>query len=185
VVDSVEGVLQDCEHGDGVAEAHDEADSEFIEFDASGGPKPIDMPICEPRFADLKTLEAELIALEGDQIVLSVGADKPAHVSLERIEAVAVVGVAEAPGLLVDLLLNWHSSAGDPLRSLRLRFDPLECIAVTDAEAAEMTVLDFLAEILDKSRAAALPSLDAVLGVRIERFDSVAAYERDVLHVAR
>jgi hypothetical protein len=88
-----------------------------------------------------------------------------------------VAGLAEAPVLVVDLVLR-APRPGRPRSVLRIRSDGFDPAALfperTDAGQALHALL---AELLDRSGAVPLPDPDSALGVRPHRFESLVAFE--------
>jgi len=142
------------------------------------------------RFAGIKVTEAMPTCLAEEGIGLQVEGGRKVRVQYLQIEAVAVAevdGLAAQPVVVVDLALNWTEALGDAvLRVVRLRsdgFDARMVIQATGDEAA--TFRAFLAELIARSNALALPDSDAAPGVAVQHFESVEAYERIVLGAAR
>jgi len=149
----------------------------------------LSVPVEDPRFSDLKTMDGDLCALDEDGVSIAVAGGRTARVTYEMIEAIAI---AELPGddrdgvLVIDLLLNWNANDDGPLRAIRLLAEGFETNALSaSTEEASMELRDAVAEILDKSQASPLPDPDSVLGLSVQRFESVEAYERNILQVAR
>jgi len=120
--------------------------------------------------------EDGLMALEG-------GDDRRSRIDYRAIEAIAVGEVAElgdAPVLVVDLVLR-AARAGRPRSVLRMRSDAFDPATLfpdrTDAGQALRTLL---AELLDRSAAVPLPDPDSALGVRPQRFETLATFEEAV-----
>jgi len=140
-----------------------------------------------PRYADVKVMTAKPTKLDDVGLCLDVGGGRRGRVEYRKIQAVVmarVAGIANEPVQLIDLLLNWNTVDGAPLRLLRLReddFDPCRVVQGYDDRTAALQAL--VAEILERTRAVSLPDPDAVLGVAIPTFDSLAEYERDVLQI--
>ena len=117
-----------------------------------------------------------LVAWEGDDA-------RRTRIDYRAIEAVAVGEVAElgdAPVLVVDLLLR-AARVGRPRSVLRMRSDAFDPAALfpdrTDAGQALRTLLS---ELLDRSAAIPLPDPDSALGVRPQRFETLATFEEAV-----
>ena len=125
------------------------------------------------------------LAGEGVEIQTSQGQKK--LVRYERIEAVAVAavhGIAAKPVILVDLVLNWMTPKHETLRVIRMRgdqFDPRRLLADQTSPAEALRA--FVKTVLDRSRATALPDLEAALGRPFASFQELAIYQRAVLFV--
>jgi len=137
----------------------------------------------------LDSLSGEFVALEEDGIDLEVEATGRTRVAYERIDAVTVARISEASGepeIVIDLLLNWSVKNELPLRSVRLRVESLEsCISGADPESPGLQARDALAEILDRSRALPVPDPDTALGLSVPAFESMEAYESQLLSQRR
>ena len=116
------------------------------------------------------------MALEGDD-------DRRTRIDYRAIEAVAAGEVAElgdAPVLVVDLVLR-AARAGRPRSVLRMRSDAFDPATLfPDRTDAGQALRALLAELLDRSAAVPLPDPDSALGVRPQRFESLAAFEAAV-----
>jgi membrane associated rhomboid family serine protease len=125
------------------------------------------------------------LAGEGVEIQTSQGQKK--LVRYERIEAVAVAavhGISAKPVILVDLVLNWMTPKHETLRVIRMRgdqFDPRRLLADHTSPAEALRA--FVKTVLDRSRATALPDLEAALGRPFASFEELAIYQRAVLFV--
>ncbi len=117
-----------------------------------------------------------LVALEGED-------DRRTRIDYRAIEALAVGEVAElgdAPVLVIDLLLR-APRAGRPRSVLRMRSDAFDpALLFPDRTDAGQALRALLAELLDRSAAVPLPDPDSALGVRPQRFESLAAFEEAV-----
>ncbi|HEY8155209.1 MAG TPA: hypothetical protein VII72_13870 [Myxococcota bacterium] len=117
-----------------------------------------------------------LVAHEGED-------DRRTRIDYRAIEAVAAAEVAEvgdAPVLVVDLVLR-APRAGRPRSILRMRsnaFDPASLFP--DRTDAGQALRALLAELLDRSAALPLPDPDSALGVRPQRFATLADFEEAV-----
>jgi len=120
--------------------------------------------------------EQGLVALEGDD-------DRRTRVDYRAIEAVATAEVAEvgdAPVLVIDLVLR-APRAGRPRSILRMRSDAFDpAVLFPDRTDAGQALRALLAELLDRSAALPLPDPDSALGVRPQRFASLADFETAV-----
>ena len=145
-------------------------------------PAPIEI---ETQVRVLDVIDAVPTELDDDgvQIVTSTGQKK--RMRYDRIEAVSVVavlGLAEKPVLLVDLVLDWKAPAGNKLRVIRLRadrFDPRRLFPEVASPVDAMRRMVF--QILTLSRGVPLPDADAARGMPFASFPEVALYQRLVL----
>jgi len=129
---------------------------------------------------------SDVIPVElGDQglMALEGGDDRRMRIDYRAIEAIAVGEVAElggAPVLVVDLVLR-AARAGRPRSVLRMRSDAFDPASLfPDRTDAGQALRALLAELLDRSAAVPLPDPDSALGVRPQRFESLAAFEEAV-----
>jgi len=120
--------------------------------------------------------EQGLVALDGED-------DRRTRIDYRAIEAIAAAEVAEvgdAPVLVVDLVLR-AARAGRPRSILRMRSDAFDAAAMfPDRTDAGQALRALLAELLDRSAALPLPDPDSALGVRPQRFESLADFESAV-----
>jgi hypothetical protein len=132
----------------------------------------------------LRVSEVVPVELGDDGLMAWEGEDtRRMRIDYRAIEAIAAAEVAElgdAPVLVVDLVLR-APRAGRPRSVLRMRSDAFDPATLfpdrTDAGQALRTLL---AELLDRSGAVPLPDPDSALGVRPQRFESLAAFEAAV-----
>jgi hypothetical protein len=145
------------------------------------------MSLVDPLFLDVKVIPGEPIALEEGALSLSVGSDRSVRIEFEKIQALAVGevwGLAEEPVLIIDLLLNWRTGKGDPLRAVRMRTD---CFApeelMPDESDPGSALRALLACLLEGSSAIPLPDPDGALGLVVPVYQSLLEYEREVLQL--
>ncbi|MBW2445285.1 MAG: rhomboid family intramembrane serine protease [Deltaproteobacteria bacterium] len=135
----------------------------------------------------LKKMEAIPLALSDESITLDVGERGKAQLGLERIDAISVAGVRglrSKPVVVIDLVTNWLGAGGQPLKIVRLssdRFDP--CKLMPGEENGFQALKNWIADLLQKSEALALPNPSSAVGDPFQMFDSLEAYEREVLRV--
>jgi len=139
------------------------------------------------RFADIKPTEGMPTTLQEEGVALQLLGGRKARLEYAKIEAVAVAevaGLAAGPVIVIDLVLNWSERGDRALHVLRLRsdgFDPRMMIEGSiDASEAFRA---FLSELLARSHAVPLPDPDSALGLKVSAFDSLEAYQREVLQV--
>jgi hypothetical protein len=140
------------------------------------------------RFGDIKVTEGMPTGFLDDGVALQLPGGRKARLDYTKIEAVAVAevgGLAQGPVVVVDAVLNWSEQGDRTLNAVRLRsdgFDPRMIMAAA-ADPAE-AFRSFLSELLERTRAIPLPDPDSALGVSVRAFESVEAYQREVLLVA-
>jgi hypothetical protein len=117
-------------------------------------------------------------------------AERTLELAYERIQAIAVAGIAGENGadplVVIDLVLNWSSPAAEPLHVVRIRsdrFDPRLLVgdALGPAEASRV----FLHELHVNTRAVPLPDAASAEARPLHLYATLADYEREVLRVAR
>ena len=104
--------------------------------------------------------------------------------SIEAIAVAAVDGIVEKTVVIVDLVLNWVSLTGEPLRLIRLRtdrYDPCQLVPETTDRLQAVRVL--VARLLEDTAAIPLPDLQSVKGTPFAAFSSLNEYQTHVLMV--
>jgi hypothetical protein len=159
-----------------------EADEVAIETDDA----PLEMDEA-PLAADarLRTDEITPVELAKDGLVAWELADaRRTRIDYRAIEAIAaaeVAGLADAPVLVVDLVLR-APRAGRPRSALRMRADAFDATRLfPDRSDSGQALCALLSELFDRSGAMPLPDPDSALGLRPQRFASLADYERALL----
>jgi hypothetical protein len=144
-------------------------------------------PESASRFA---LVEGVPVSLGEEAIVLRGAQQNELRIPYKGIEAIAVAevaGLAENHVVLIDLVRQLRNSTdgAEPINVARIRcdaFDPSTLIDGPCLPGAELTA--FLGELLERTQAASLPSLDSALGLQFARYDSLAEYQREVLSIA-
>lgn len=164
----------------------------------AGEPEPVDVPGAAvddaldalapaTRFAGVKVMEGAPRAFDDEGLVLITPDERRGRVEYAKVQAIAVAevaGLAVHPVVLVDLLLNWSAEGDTSLRLVRLRSDGFDPRALMpDAEDPTAAFRATLGELLERTGAVPLPDPDAALGLCTPHFDSLAAYQREVLQV--
>ena len=113
------------------------------------------------------------------------GKSKVPFSRIQTISMVAVDGLGSRPVVVIDILLNGSDGIQAPMKLIRFRsdrFDPL----VLEPEAASplLALLAWVKRIQAGSDAICLPS-NRILSGKFSRFDSLEAYERQVLTALR
>jgi len=156
---------------------------------ARPAPIPIDVGAEAPVFVDLKCVTAEPTELTETMLFVQLEGDRRSGIHLDKVQAVAVAeveGMAEVPVVLVDLLMNIRNDDDTPLRIARLRSDEFDALALMPEESDSNAALQaFLSKLMEFTRAIPLPDPEAALGLVMPRFDSLDAYEQQVLQVRR
>ena len=150
------------------------------------GPEAIDIALAA-RFGSTKCAEATPVSLTEGQLIIKTGEGRSARLGLERVKAVAtgiVEGLGPKPVLVIDLLLNWREADAEVLQMVRLqsnRFDPMKI--QPEAAGGLEALQQLICGLVERSGAQPLPTRDATVGGRFERYGSLSEYERAVLDV--
>ena len=138
----------------------------------------------EPALRELKALEAVPIDADADWVEIDATGRGKSKLPLARIEAIgmaAVMGLASRPVLVIDFVLNWSTDIGSPMKVLRLRSDRFDPNLFAPGASTPLEALRaWIAELQIASGAACLPTRELLEG-RYARFESLEAYEREVL----
>lgn len=143
----------------------------------------------QPRFSDAKCVDVVPLAWEGARLSLKKGDAAPAWLELGQVQALAaaaVRGLAARPVVLIDLLLNWSDVDTERLRVLRIRSDRFDPVALLPGAGAGLEAFrGVIARLLADSGATPLPDVERASGRPFAMFDTLQAYEREVLLVDR
>lgn len=146
-----------------------------------------DLDLDPTRTRKLRLLEASPLSLDDEALKLEVDGRGKTTLPYDRIDGLAVStveGLSGRPVLVLDLLMNWISMDGEPLKAIRLRsdrFDPRKLVA--DSGSAMDALKAFLATLQERSGATPLPDADAVRGNPFARHADLDTYHREVLMV--
>lgn len=150
---------------------------------------PIDLGAEAPVFVDLKCVPAQPTGLSETMLFVETEGGRRSGIKLDKVQAVAVVEVeriTDVPVVIVDLLMNVRNDDDTPLRIARLRTDEFDPLALMPEEADSGAALQvFLGRLMEYTHAIPLPDPEAALGLVVPRFDSLDAYEQQVLQVRR
>jgi hypothetical protein len=139
------------------------------------------------RFSVLKVADATPTEFTDRSLYLQLqGRDQRVKLRYRKIHAIAVGavhGLGPAPVVLIDLLLNWKDLDAEELHIVRLRGDRLDPGHLVPAAPASDGVRAFIAELLARVRATNLPDRNSARGRPFREFDSLEAYQREVLQV--
>jgi hypothetical protein len=156
-----------------------------VRGDEPAGPAPIEL---EESNRELECLIGVPYGVDAQGVIIELEAGLKKRVPYKSIEAVAVSavdGLGEQAVMVVDLVLNWVSLTGEPLRLIRLRtdrFDPRQL--VPDAADPLQALRALVVRLLDETDALPLPDRQSAVGTPFAAFDSLADYETHVLMVA-
>jgi hypothetical protein len=143
-------------------------------------------PAC--RFIEIKLSLGVPEGLPEDGMALALPDGRKARLAYDKIEALAVTevrGLAIHPVVVVDVVLNWKESGASVLRVLRMRSDAFNALALKPDEGDEIEAFRaFLADLLTRSNAIPLPDIESARGMHLHDFESLEAYQREVLQVA-
>ena len=121
---------------------------------------------------------------EGLQIQTEDGQKK--RVRFDRMEAIAVAavgGLGQKPVILIDVVLNWMTTANETLRVIRLRADRFDPVRLVPGPSRVDALREAVKSMLDASGALPLPDEHAALGRPFASFESLESYQRTVLMV--
>jgi membrane associated rhomboid family serine protease len=147
-------------------------------------PAPIDLEFVT---RTARAVAATPVALDAEGLLVEVPNGAKKRVPLDKIEALAVAavgGLGPKAVIVIDVVMNWESGAGEPLKILRIRgdrFDPTALMAGTDDPLEALRA--FTRELLYKSATLGLPDPQSVAGMPFAAYDDLASYERVVLGV--
>ncbi len=137
----------------------------------------------------LRVVEAVPVGLGATEIRLRIGDKGERSLPLEQVQAVAVAGIKPPGGgshLVLDLLLDSLWGSGETVRVVRLdsrTFDPRRILGV---EGSPMEAFRGLVDVILKgSDGVPLPGPEAVMGRPFATFESIEAYEGEVLGATR
>jgi len=141
-------------------------------------------PPAEPSSTALRAIEITPVELGDDGLVAwEVPHEQRTRIDYRAVEFLAaaeVDGQGEAPVFLVDLVLR--ARPGRPRRALRMRTDTFDAASLyPDRTDAGQALRALLSDLLERTRAIPLPDPDSALGVRPQRFGSLAEFEAAIL----
>jgi membrane associated rhomboid family serine protease len=151
---------------------------------ASSAPAPIEL---EESTRVLECLIGVPVGRDAEGVIIELEGGLKKRVPFERIEAIAVSavdGLGDRTVVVVDLILNWVSLTGEPLRLIRLRtdrYDPRPL--VRDATDPLQALRVLVSKLLEDTGAIPLPDLQSVRGAPFAAFDSLNEYQTHVLMV--
>jgi membrane associated rhomboid family serine protease len=148
-------------------------------------PSPIDIDLEERALMALDAVPLECGADGVRVIVARSGAKKLVpYQSIDAVAVAAVQGIGRRPVIIVDLVLNWMTTANEKLRVVRLRgdkFDPRNVVSGIDSPSEALR--RFLDLLIERAAATPLPDPAAAHGRPFASFSSLADYHRTVLRV--
>jgi hypothetical protein len=152
-------------------------------------PIPIDLAAEAPVFVDIKCVPAKPTGLSEEMLFVQTEGGRRSGIKLDKVQAVAVVEVdriTDVPVVIVDLMMNVRNDDDTPLRIARLRADEFDPLALMPEETDSGAALQvFLGKLMEYTHAIPLPDPEAALGLVVPRFDSLDAYEEQVLQIRR
>jgi hypothetical protein len=156
---------------------------------STSAPIPIEMAAEAPVFMDFKRIAAQPTELSETELSIHLEGGRRSRINLDKVQAVAVAeidGMADVPVVIVDLLMNSRGDDDTPLRVVRLRDDEFDPLALMPEESDSSAALQaFLSKLMEHTHAIPLPDPEAALGLVVPHFDSLDAYEQQVLQVRR
>lgn len=149
----------------------------------------LDTAATQTRFSDAKCVEVVPLAWEGARLLLERGDATSAWLELAQVQAVAsaaVRGMAERPVVVIDLLMNWSVVEEVPLAVLRLRSDRFDPTALLPGAGPGLDAFRaMLGGLIEQSGGAPLPDAERAEGRPFAMFETLEAYEREVLLLER
>jgi hypothetical protein len=140
------------------------------------------------RLRRMKVLDALPIAMTDEWVEIDAsprGKSKIPFARMETIAMAAVDGLGKRPVLVVDIVLNGGDSADPLMKLIRFRSDRFDPLGFEPDAATPLAALTAWVERLHhESNAICLPS-QVILRGEFTRFDSLEAYEREVLMAVR
>lgn len=133
----------------------------------------------------LQVMESVPIALQESKLALDAKGTRRT-LDLEKIQAIAVAGVAREEGrkvLLIDLLLDPPWGDREAMRVVRLSSNSFDPRKLVGGEKPGDAFKVFIQRLLDVTGAVPLPDPDAALGQPFATFGSLAEYQKEVLDV--
>jgi membrane associated rhomboid family serine protease len=169
----------------------------FLEPAESAGPVPNDSSIGKSAgsgstsgslLRSMKALDALPIATGDEWIEIDASPRGKSKVPFSRIQTIAMAavgGLGNRPVLIVDIMLNGSDGVDEPMKLIRFRSDRFDPRGLEPDAANPLTALIAWVERLQRgSNAICLPSRSILAG-EFARFDTLEAYEREVLMAAR
>jgi hypothetical protein len=148
---------------------------------------PVDLGAEAPVWLDLKRVSAQPTGLSDTMLLIHLEGGRRSRINLDKVQAVAVAevaGIADVPVVVIDLLMDFRSDEDTPLRVVRMRADEFDPLALMPEEADSSGALQaFLSKLMEHTHAVPLPDPEAALGLVVPHFDSLDAYEQQVLQV--
>ena len=169
----------------------------LIEPRESAGVPPTDLAIgatdgsdatAGSRLRRAKAIDALPIAMSDDWVEIDASPRGKSKVPFSRIQTIAmaaVSGLGRRPVLIVDIVLNGSDGLDQPMKLIRFRsdrFDPLGFVPSAANPLAALTA--WVQRLQNESNAICLPS-QSILAGEFARFETLEAYERDVLTAVR
>ena len=136
----------------------------------------------------MKALDALPIATGDEWIEIDASPRGKSKVPFSRIQTIAmaaVSGLGNRPVLIVDVMLNGSDGVDEPMKLIRFRsdrFDPRRL--EPDAANPLAALIAWVVRLQRGSNAICLPSRSILAG-EFARFDTLEAYEREILMAAR
>jgi hypothetical protein len=136
----------------------------------------------------MKALDAVPIAMSHDWIEVDASPRGKSKVPYSRIQSIAMAavnGLGNRPVLIVDVVLNGSDGVDEPMKLIRFRSDRFDPLGFEpEAEDPLVALTTWVTRLQSRSNAICLPSRQLLEG-KFDRFDSLEAYEREVLMAVR
>ena len=145
-------------------------------------------PLSGSRLRSMKALDAVPIAMSDEWIEIDASPRGKSKVPFSRIQTIAMVavsGLGNRPVLIVDVVLNGSDDVDEPMKLIRFRSDRFDPLGFEPDAANPLAALTAWVKRLQiGSNAICLPSRSILAG-EFARFDTLEAYEREVLMATR
>lgn len=136
----------------------------------------------------LKAIEAAPIAMTDEGIEIDVSDRGKSTVPFTRIQTIsmaAVENLGKRPVLIIDVVLNGSDSIDEPMKLIRFRSDRFDPLSFEPSAANPLAALVvWVGRLQGCSNAICIPS-EEILDGKFARFDSLEAYEQNVLSASR
>ena len=140
------------------------------------------------RLRRAKAIDALPIAMNDEWVEIDASPRGKSKVPFSRIQTIAmaaVSGLGKRPVLIVDIVLNGSDGLDQPMKLIRFRsdrFDPLGFVPSAANPLAALTA--WVQRLQNESNAICLPS-ESILAGKFARFETLEAYEREILMAVR
>ena len=140
------------------------------------------------RLRRAKAIDALPIAMNDEWVEIDASPRGKSKVPFSRIETIAmaaVSGLGKRPVLIVDIVLNGSDGLDQPMKLIRFRSDRFDPLGFVPSAANPLVALTaWVQRLQNESNAICLPS-ESILAGKFARFETLEAYEREILMAVR